>query len=239
MSDSLDEAEEDIIRSWHINAQPWTKALQFQQIASRRLVTDRAIVDAVLGIAPRTVLDIGCGEGWLARALARSGVEVLGIDVVPALIAEARRLGPGAFEVHSYADVAAKSLDRGSFDVAVCNFSLLGQESVESLLGAVGSYLNPGGRFILQTLHPVAACGDRPYRDGWRPGSWAGFGADFSDPAPWFFRTLASWYAMLLRCGFEVVECREPTGRDGTAPSSLLFICGQRGAAASGTEDVV
>jgi 2-polyprenyl-3-methyl-5-hydroxy-6-metoxy-1,4-benzoquinol methylase len=228
MSDSLDKAEDDIIRSWHINAQPWAKALQFQQIASRRLVTDQAMIDAVQSVAPRTVLDIGCGEGWLARALARGGVEVMGIDVVPALISAAKRLGPGTFAVHSYADVAAKTLNCGSFDAVVCNFSLLGKESVESLIGAIGGYLNPRGHFILQTLHPVAACGDRPYRDGWRPGSWTGFSADFSDPAPWFFRTMASWYAMLLRCGFEVVECREPTLRDATAPSSLVLICRQR-----------
>jgi 2-polyprenyl-3-methyl-5-hydroxy-6-metoxy-1,4-benzoquinol methylase len=232
MKEPMDPCEDDIVRSWHVNAEPWTRAIRLQSIASRKLVTDQAIVDAVRGVAPRRVLDIGCGEGWLARALRGHGIDVLGIDVVPALVAEAERLGPGDFEVHSYEELAQGRLNRGVFDAAVCNFSLLGEDSVEAIVRAVHSYLNAGGYFLVQTLHPVVACGAQPYRDGWRAGSWSGFSADFTDPAPWFFRTLASWYAMLRRCGFEVVECREPTARDAAAPSSVIFICGQRGAAA-------
>jgi 2-polyprenyl-3-methyl-5-hydroxy-6-metoxy-1,4-benzoquinol methylase len=223
--------ENDIIRSWYVNAAPWTRALRSQSIVSRKLVTDQAIIDAVCGVAPRRVLDVGCGEGWLARALHSVGVDVVGVDAVPALIEEAKRLGGGNFEVCSYRDVAARALDRGSFDAVVCNFSLLGNESVESLIAAAKSYLNMPGYLIVQTLHPVTACGPQPYQDGWRKGSWAGFSPEFSDPAPWFFRTLASWYAMLRRCGFEMVECREPTARGASAPSSIIFICSQRGTA--------
>ena len=226
-----DAPEDEIIRSWYVNAQPWTRALRSQSIASRKLVTDQAVIDAVRSVAPTRVLDVGCGEGWLARALHGFGLDVLGIDVVPALIAEAKRLGCGDFEVCSYRDVAAGVLNRGSFDAVVCNFSLLGNESVEAFVAAVGSYLRVPGYFIVQTLHPVAACGARSYEDGWRAGSWAGFSPEFSDPAPWFFRTLASWYAMLRRHGFEVVECREPTTHGAAAPSSVIFICSQRGTA--------
>ncbi|HWJ37006.1 MAG TPA: class I SAM-dependent methyltransferase [Steroidobacteraceae bacterium] len=232
MSDESDIAEDEIIRSWHVNAEPWTEAVRSQSIASRKLVTDKAIVDAVRSVDPRRVLDIGCGEGWLARALRGLGVNVFGIDVVPALIAEAKRHGGGDFEIHSYRDFASRRANFGSFDAAVCNFSLLGRESVESLLGTVGMCLNAPGYLIVQTLHPVAACGSQPYEDGWRAGSWSGFSPDFTDPAPWFFRTLASWYAMLRRCGFDVVECREPTVRGATIPSSIIYICSQRSTAA-------
>jgi 2-polyprenyl-3-methyl-5-hydroxy-6-metoxy-1,4-benzoquinol methylase len=232
MSDDLDTSEDEIIRSWHVNAEPWTAAVRSQGIATRKLVTDQAIVDAVCSVHPRRVLDIGCGEGWLARALQGLGIGVVGIDVVPALIAAARRQGCGDFEVHSYRDIAARALGLGSFDAAVCNFSLLGKESVEALLGAVGSYLNVPGHLVVQTLHPVSACGDQPYQDGWRAGAWTGFSGGFSDPAPWFFRTLASWHAMLRRCGLDLIECREPTARGAAAPSSIIFICSQLGTAA-------
>jgi hypothetical protein len=46
--------------------------------------------------------------------------------------------------------------------------------------------------FIIQTLHPLIACGDFSYQDAWREGSWAGFSDDFTDLAPWYFRTLES-----------------------------------------------
>jgi 2-polyprenyl-3-methyl-5-hydroxy-6-metoxy-1,4-benzoquinol methylase len=226
-------AEERIIRSWHVNAEPWADAVRSRRIASRKLVTDQAVIDAVNSVAPRRVLDVGCGEGWLARALSRSGIQVVGIDVVPALVAEATRSGGGDFRVHAYEDLAARRLDAGLFDAVVCNFSLLGQESVETLVAATNHYLRPAGSVIIQTLHPVAACGSLPYEDGWRDGSWNGFGAEFRDPPPWYFRTLESWHALLRRCRLEVVELREPTGPQASAPASVIFLCTQRNAAAS------
>ncbi len=79
-----------------------------------------------------------------------------------------------------------------SFDAAVCNFSLLGRESVDSLIAALPRYLGDPGYLIIQTLHPIAACGEQPIEDGWREGSWLGFSSDFNNPAPWYFRTLES-----------------------------------------------
>jgi 2-polyprenyl-3-methyl-5-hydroxy-6-metoxy-1,4-benzoquinol methylase len=225
MNDPPDAQEQQIIRSWNSNAGPWTRAIQTGSIHSRKLVTDRAIVDAVSSMRPHRVWDLGCGEGWLARALDALGVRVTGVDAVPELIAEATRLGHGEFHVQDYGAIASRQWRCGPFDAAVCNFSLLGRESVESLLGAVGHYLDGAGSFIIQTLHPLAACGDHPYRDGWRAGTWLGFSTEFSDPAPWYFRTLESWISMLRRHGFEVLECREPTAPGAHAPASVIFMC--------------
>jgi SAM-dependent methyltransferase len=222
------EPEQAIVDSWHVNAAPWAAAVAAQSIASRRLVTNQAVVDAVRAVRPRRVLDVGCGEGWLARTLHSFGIDVLGIDVVPALVARAHALGGGEFKVMSYQDLATSRLDGATFDAAVCNFSLLGHDSVEGLLGTLGRLPGEQRSLIVQTLHPVAACGAQPYRDGWRAGSWAGFGPEFSAPAPWYFRTLSSWYAMLRRTGFEVLECREPAAPGAAAPASLLFICERR-----------
>ncbi len=196
-----------------------------RRIDSRTLVTDRAIIDAVQSRSPRHVLDIGCGEGWLARALAASGIDVVGIDVVPGLIAQAQALGGGEFRVACYQQAAAGTLGFTA-DVAVCNFSLLGKESVATLFAAIPSLLKPGGVFISQTLHPVEACGEAPYRDGWREGSWAGFSDDFTDPAPWYFRTLASWLALYRSHGLALLQLREPLDPRSQRPASVIFIAG-------------
>jgi hypothetical protein len=81
---------------------------------------------------------------------------------------------------------------------------------------------------IIQTLHPVAACGDAPYQDGWRAGTWRGFSSDFVDPAPWYFRTVETWQSLLKRCGFDLVETREPKAAQATVPSSIIWICKPR-----------
>src|ERR1700760_694505 len=84
-----DPRELEIIRSWYSNAVPWSDAIRTATIPSRKLVTNRAIVDAVSSVSPSRVLDLGCGEGWLARALADRAIRTTGVDVVPELIAEA------------------------------------------------------------------------------------------------------------------------------------------------------
>ena len=108
-------SDRQIVTSWHTNARPWVQAVQNAEIESRTLVTNQAIIHAVTSLTPRCVLDLGCGEGWLARALAARGLEVVGIDVVPALIAEARQRGGGQFQLCSYEDVAAGRLGAQRF----------------------------------------------------------------------------------------------------------------------------
>jgi 2-polyprenyl-3-methyl-5-hydroxy-6-metoxy-1,4-benzoquinol methylase len=222
-------SDKKIIASWHTNAGPWVKAMQNEEIESRKLITNQAIVRAVSELKPQGVFDVGCGEGWLARAFAELGIEVFGVDAVPELVAEARRLGGGQFQVCSYEEMAAGSLQAGLFDAVVCNFSLIGKESVENLLRAFPRYLSPRGRLVIQTLHPVTACGDQPYADGWRPGSWDGFGPEFEDPAPWYFRTVGSWIRLLRESLFEVLECREPVHPSTGQPASIIFIGALRG----------
>lgn len=212
-----------IVDSWHRNASPWTTAVRGNQIESRRLVTNQAIVDAVLSRSPASALDIGCGEGWLARALAEHGVSVTGIDVVPALIEQAKQAGGADFRVASYEAVVAGELDV-SVDAAIANFSLIGKESVDNLLRHIPALLNPGGAVIIQTPHPRVASGDLPYEDGWRSGSWAGFSADFSDPAPWYFRTMESWVQLLTESGLRLIESREPLHPTSGQPASVIFV---------------
>lgn len=213
----------EIIEAWHANATPWTTAVRRGDIESRRLVTDQAIVDAIMSRSPRSVLDVGCGEGWLARALSSKGVRVIGIDVVPELIEQAQKAGGGEFCVAAYEDVVAGKLD-AVVDLVVCNFSLIGRESVDGIIAAAKSLLHPDGALLVQTLHPVMACGEQPYLDGWRPGSWAGFSTDFVRPAPWYFRTLASWVQLFEANGWHLEELREPMHPNTGKPASILFI---------------
>ncbi len=220
-SDPLSDAR--IVDSWRKNASPWTAAVRENQIASRTLVTNKAIVDAVLSRSPRTVLDIGCGEGWLARSLSEHGIRAIGVDAVPALIEQARKAGGGEFRVMSYDDIAGGSLDV-SVDLVVANFSLIGKESVENVIRRAPSLLNSRGSLVIQTLHPVASCGDESYSDGWRLGSWAGFSEEFSDPAPWYFRTMESWEHLLADSGFRILETREPVHPETGKPASVIFI---------------
>lgn len=150
-------------------------------------------------------------------------MDVLGVDVVPAFIERSQSLGAGRFKLASYVEIAAGKLGE-KFDVAVANFSLFGNESVTDLVRSIPSLLTPNGTVIVQTLHPLLAGGDLPYLDGWRASSWAGFSDDFTDPAPWYFRTVATWVELFTTHGFTIAEIREPLHPQTGKPAAAIFI---------------
>lgn len=219
----------EILRSYHDNAQAWTNIVREERITSRVLVTNAAIVQAVIDYAPKTVLDIGCGEGWLTRTLRKRGMNAHGMDAIPTLIDRAQESvlpETGIFSVASYQDLA-KGLYKPQtrYDAVVCNFALIGEQDVEGLIQTLPTgVLSKKGMVMIQTLHSVQACGDEPYKDGWREGSWSGFGAEFTTPAPWYFRTVSGWVQLLVSAGFRIVELREPIYPETQKPASLIFV---------------
>ena len=168
-------------------------------------------------------MDIGCGEGWLARELSSLGLNVSGLDVVPELIQEAKKNGQGEFHLMAYQDLS-NSLITEKFDVAVCNFSLIGKESVEHIFKVTPDILNKGGYLIIQTLHPIMRCKEHSYQDAWREGSWAGFDNSFRDPAPWYFRTIASWFKLFNENGYNLVQLEEPLNPETGEAASLIMV---------------
>ncbi len=216
-------------RSWELNAEAWTEAIRAGAVASREAGTNAAVLNAVRACGPTSVLDVGCGEGWLAHALARRGTIVVGIDGSEKLIRAASD-GPGSFMVADYRSlVDDPTIVAGPFDVVVCNFSLLDEDLVP-LLRALRRRLVPTrGRLVVQTVHPWAANGDAPYLDGWRVERFDAFGSAFRATMPWYFRTFGSWWRTLGEAELDVVRIEEPTASRGDAsdtgaPLSLLIV---------------
>ncbi|WP_158047300.1 class I SAM-dependent methyltransferase [Skermanella pratensis] len=228
--------DRNIQDSWHDNAGRWTLAVRSGAIASRRAGTDSAIVEAVARLRPAAVLehvlDLGCGEGWLARRLRdAAGCRVTGADGSAELIRLAREADPDGRYLH--ADYAAIVADPGClggpFDAVAANFSLL-DEDLSGLLRAL-AVCAPAGGLVIQTVHPWTACGGGPYADGWREESFAGFGGSGGpggeawSPMPWYFRTLETWIGDLRDGGWRVADLREPADLRTGRPLSLVLTC--------------
>jgi 2-polyprenyl-3-methyl-5-hydroxy-6-metoxy-1,4-benzoquinol methylase len=212
-----------IIGSWSTNAEAWTTAVREGHIASRKAGTDAAIVAAVRDRRPTRALDVGCGEGWLVRALTALGIEAHGSDVSPELVAAARAAGSAHVSVASYADIVAdRTCVAGPWDVIVCNFALLDADVVP-LLSALGTRLEPDGALVIQTVHPWMARGDAPYEDGWRTETFAAFAVPFPAHMPWYYRTMASWSASIAAAGLRVERFQEPLHPETGLPLSLLL----------------
>ncbi len=213
----------EILASWERNADAWSRAVREQRIPSRVAGTDQAILEAVRRQPRGRVLDAGCGEGWLVRALGAEGYDVTGIDASDALIDRARALGGGTFRTITFDEVIAEpTLVPGPYDVIVLNFALLA-EGIAPLITALGGRLAASGVMIIQTVHPWVATGDLPYRDGWRMETFDALGGAFAVPMPWFFRTLESWLRETDDAGIPLERLAEPCHRDTGRPLSLLL----------------
>ena len=222
--------DEAITRSWLANAEAWTHIVRSDGIESRRLGTNAAVVAAIAELAPATLLDMGCGEGWLCRTFSERGVACTGVDASPPLVAAAREAGGGDFQQMDYATLAGSDALPGPFDVVACNFALLGEDIVP-LLAGLRRRLSPAGRLVVHTVHPWVACGDGAYADGWRSEDFAAFGAGrFRESMPWFFRTLPRWVADLGEAGLVVENLREPPDPGTGRPLSLLIVAAPRAA---------
>jgi 2-polyprenyl-3-methyl-5-hydroxy-6-metoxy-1,4-benzoquinol methylase len=219
-----EDREAALIWSWMANAEAWTRAVRQGRIPNRRDVTDAAIVQAVAERNPGRVLDLGCGEGWLMRALAERGIETIGLDVSLELVMAAEETGGGRYRCCSYDELVDDPTRAGGpYDVVACNFSLLGAD-LPPLLRALRANLAPGGALVIQTVHPWTAAGEDGYADGWRTETFDAFGGEFAEPMPWYFRTLESWVDGLRTAGFRVAALREPVNPRTKLPASLLMV---------------
>ena len=112
------------------------------------------------GHATPALLDVGCGDGRLAKRLYEEGFSVTGIDISPNAVRAARELAvaaevPGRSLRFHEADFAADRpprIEGGPFDIVVCQLvlSIIGDvQNRGNLLRHVRHNLRPGGHFYL------------------------------------------------------------------------------------------
>jgi SAM-dependent methyltransferase len=124
--------------------------------------TARPVVLQELGPVNAThVLDLGCGEGYVARLVAHAGAaSVFGIDISSEMIGRARQAAasgapcPMTFEIGNATNF--QDFPRQRFDrvIAVFMLSYLSCADMTAVFRTVRSRLAPGGRFIFAVPHP-------------------------------------------------------------------------------------
>jgi ubiquinone/menaquinone biosynthesis C-methylase UbiE len=111
------------------------------------------------GPAPLSVLDMGCGTGWLACELTARGHSVTGADPARAMLDIARKR-PNAGQVAWVETDAARLNLEVRFDLAIMTGHVfqvfLTDEDVGAALRAIYAHLASGGRLAFETRNPAA-----------------------------------------------------------------------------------
>lgn len=115
-----------------------------------------AYIEQRAALKNRRVLDLGCGGGLLAEAMAERGAEVTGIDMADEALAVARlHLHESGLQVH-YRKIGAEALAAeapAQFDVVTCMEMLEHVPQPESVVHACATLLKPGGQVFFSTLN--------------------------------------------------------------------------------------
>jgi 2-polyprenyl-3-methyl-5-hydroxy-6-metoxy-1,4-benzoquinol methylase len=179
----------------------------YAQWRSSRLgqITDaleQQLLFALLGsVADKTLLDIGCGDGALASALARRGAIVTGLDADSVMIAAARRRAKieGTQLHHVEGQAERLPFNDASFDLVVAVTVLCFVRDAERAFMEMARVLKPGGRLVIGELgHWSFWAAHRRIR-GW-----------LGDPT-WraaIFRTAAELRGLARAARLDVVEMR-------------------------------
>lgn len=168
----------------------------------------------------RFTVDIGAGEGRLARDLSALGHQVVVIDATRAMVAAARAADPSIPALQG--DAARLPLRDGIADLAVAFMSLQDVDNMPAAIQESARVLSAGGRLCFAIVHPLNSAGSftgdspdspfvipGPYLDAFRYEDHIereGLEVAFTSE----HRPLQAYFEALTHAGFLVERLREP-----------------------------
>jgi SAM-dependent methyltransferase len=180
----------------------------------------------LLGDGSGALVDVGCGTGSHAAALAELGWTVTGVDVSEDMLRRAREKG-----VHSaQADAAALPFEDASFDAGVSVFTHTDVDDFSAVVREVARVLRPGAPFVYVGAHPCFVGPHSVYdvdrgapelHPGWyrltgrydeAPGIWRGSGVRIRVGASHL--ALGLFLQTFLDAGLRLEHVVEPAGRE-------------------------
>jgi SAM-dependent methyltransferase len=121
---------------------------------------------ALLGnVQDKTILDAGCGTGYLARLLSKRGAQVVGLEPATPLFEyaiERERDEPLGIE-YVQADLTTWRDPDHVFDIIIANMVLMDIPDYETTLDTCFAHLRPGGQFLVSLSHPCFEESDAEY----------------------------------------------------------------------------
>lgn len=147
---------QDSPQTYDANAEFWIEIIRNHRDKYREELTNTAVLNAIGAARGLTVLDAGCGEGYLSRELAQEGAVVTGLDSSAELIKAARSHGLASKLSASFDVGTVDSLpyDADSFDLVLCNHLMNDLQDPAQALKEFARVLRDRGRVVILMLHP-------------------------------------------------------------------------------------
>ncbi|MGH7214397.1 MAG: class I SAM-dependent methyltransferase [Tepidisphaeraceae bacterium] len=224
------EPTDDELRAvWNANADRWHDRYDDGD-PNRRFQSDEPMLAMLGDVRGLDVLDMGSGNGYLSRKLARAGARMTGVELSDRFVAIAREQEQRDNLGITYHHASAASmpfLRDASIDKIVSNYVLMDLRDYERAMTEAFRVLRPDGAFVVVISHPCFEAGQGwlvPAIDSPRPeerlgylqdgyfhrGAYAGTWGNF-DPVTSFHRPLRDYWETFRANGFEVEDFEEPS----------------------------
>jgi SAM-dependent methyltransferase len=183
------------------------------------VMEEPALLEALGDVRGLRVLDLGCGDASIGRALLESGCRsYLGIDASARMVEAARDALLGTSGEARRATIEGFSAPPASFDLVISRMALHYVADLDAALAACRGCLAPGGRMAFTVVHPVVTSHDARASGDEQRASWVV--DDYFDEGPrdvdwlgervvWHHRTVEGYVAAFGRAGFRLTALSE------------------------------
>ncbi|WP_299404551.1 class I SAM-dependent methyltransferase [Acaryochloris sp. IP29b_bin.148] len=207
---------------WNRVADDWDQQVGDDGDSNRILNSDPVLWQFAGDVSGATVLDAGCGTGYLSRKLNEKGAHVIGIDFSEEMLRIARSKAARIdFRIDSCSIL--RTVADKSIDIVISNYVLMDTPDLTETVQAFFRVLKPGGHAVVVFSHPcfpqeyaTTTDSDVAVTYQWdfsyfqqqkciEP-PWGHFTSEFI----WFHRPLSDYWKAFRETGFEVVDFEEP-----------------------------
>ena len=155
----------EVIQQWASIPQDVIEAFGDEGDYARQSLLNPTIFNLLGDVNGKTILDAGCGNGYLCRLLAQRGAKVTGLEPAYVLIQYAikREKKEPLYIDYIQADLTTWRSEK-RFDIVIANMVLMDIPDYEAALDTCFVHLQPGGELILSLTHPCFEGSDSEYR---------------------------------------------------------------------------